>query len=124
AMPVARYGDETQRTQWAQPAIAGDVILAAALQEHGNHDLTHPITTTDMGIGGWQIDGAKYCVPAAHLATRLLVPARTGVGVGVFLVDPHRDGVTLTRATQTSGEPLFHVSLSGARGEAVGDPAA
>src|SRR4029079_1719287 len=69
AMPVARYGDETQRTQWVQPAIAGDVILAAALQEPGNDDLTHPTTTADLGIGGWQIDGAKYCVPAAHLAT-------------------------------------------------------
>jgi alkylation response protein AidB-like acyl-CoA dehydrogenase len=124
AMPVARYGDDTQRAQWVQPALAGDVILAAALQEPGNDDPTHPTTTADLGIGGWQIDGAKHCVPAAHLAARLLVPARTGVGVGVFLVDPQSDGVTLTRATATSGEPLFHVTLQGARGEAVGDPAA
>jgi len=124
AMPIVRYGDDGQREEWAQPAVAGDVILAAALQEPGNDDPARPTTTADLGIGGWQLDGAKHCVPAAHLATRMLVPARTGVGVGVFLVDPQGDGVTLVRSTATSGEPLFHVALSGARGEAVGDPAA
>jgi alkylation response protein AidB-like acyl-CoA dehydrogenase len=124
AMPIARYGDDAQRAEWVQPALAGDVILAAALQEPGNDDLTHPTTTADLGIGGWQINGEKHCVPTAHLAHRLLVPARTGVGIGVFLVDPRGEGVALTRATATSGEPLFHVALAGARGEPVGDPAA
>ena len=124
AMPIARHGDDAQRAEWVQPALAGDVVLAAALQEPGNDDPVRPATAADLGIGGWQVDGEKHCVPAAHLAQRLLVPARTGVGVGVFLVDPQADGVTLTRTTSTSGEPLFHIALSGARGEAVGDPAA
>src|SRR4051794_20777555 len=30
AMPIARYGDDLQREQWVRPALAGDVILAAA----------------------------------------------------------------------------------------------
>jgi alkylation response protein AidB-like acyl-CoA dehydrogenase len=124
AMPIACFGDDAQRAEWVQPALAGDLILTAALQEPGNDDPTHPNTTADLGIGGWRIDGVKHCVPAAHLARRVLVPARTGVGVGVFLVDPQAEGATLTRATATTGEPLFHVALSGARGEAVGDPAA
>jgi alkylation response protein AidB-like acyl-CoA dehydrogenase len=124
ALPIARYGDDTQHEQWVRPAVAGEVILTAALQEPGNDDPTRPGTSADLGIGGWRIEGAKHCVPAAHLADRLLVPARTGVGVGVFLVDPRGDGVALTRATATSGEPLFHVALDGARGEAIGDPAA
>ena len=29
--------------------------------------------TADLGIGGWQIDGVKHCVPAAHLAPVALV---------------------------------------------------
>jgi len=124
AMPIARYGDDSQRAAWVEPALTGDVILTVALQEPGNDDPAHPTTTADLGIGGWQIDGEKHCVPTAHLAQRLLVPARTGVGVGIFLVDPEAEGVTLTRTTATSGEPLFHVALSGARGDAVGDPAA
>jgi alkylation response protein AidB-like acyl-CoA dehydrogenase len=54
-------------------------------------------------------------VCAAHLAQRILVPAATGEGAGIFLVDPRASGVTLTRQRTSTGEPLFSVTLSGAR---------
>jgi alkylation response protein AidB-like acyl-CoA dehydrogenase len=123
ALPVARFGDADQRERWARPAAAGDAILAAALQEPGNDDPARPSTSADLGIDGWRLTGTKHCVPAAHLAQRLLVPARTGVGVGVFLVDPADEGVTLVRSTATNGEPQCRVVLDRAPGEALGDPA-
>lgn len=124
ALTIARFGDDTQRSRWATPAASGEVILGAALQEPRHDDPTAPLTTADLGIDGWRVTGEKHCVPAAHLAARLLVPARAGVGIGVFLVDPTDPGVTLTRATMTNGEPQYSVTLSGAAGEPVGDPAA
>jgi len=124
AMPLARFGDADQRARWATPAANGEVILAAALQEPQHDDPAAPLTTADLGIDGWRVTGAKHCVAAAHLASRLLVPARAGVGVGVFLVDPADPGVTLTRFTMTNGEPQYTVELDGAAGEPVGDPAA
>ena len=42
----------------------------------------------------------------------------------MFLVDPADPGVTLTRFTMTNGEPQFLVTLDGAAGEPLGDPAA
>jgi 3-oxocholest-4-en-26-oyl-CoA dehydrogenase beta subunit len=124
AMPLVRFGDDAQRGQWAAPAVAGSVVLTTALQECGNDDAATPNTSADLGFGGWRIEGTKHCVPAAHLAERILVPARTGIGVGVFLVDPHDPTVTLERAVATSGEPLYGITLEGTPGEAVGDPAA
>jgi alkylation response protein AidB-like acyl-CoA dehydrogenase len=124
ALPVAVFGDDVQRAQWAAPAARGELVLAGALQEPGNDDAARPATIADLGIDGWRINGAKHCVPAAHLAARLLVPARTGVGVGVFLVDPRGSGVALTRSVATNLEPWYHVALDGAPGEPLGDPAA
>ena len=123
AMPIARFGDDTQRARWATPAVSGEVLLAAALQEPHNDDPAAPLTTADLGIDGWRVTGTKHCVPAAHLADRLLVPARAGVGVGLFLVGPADPAVALTRFTMTNGEPQPTVVLDGAAAEPVGDPA-
>lgn len=124
AWPIARYGDDAQRARWVEPVINGAIVLAGALQEPGNDDPTAPVTTADLGIDGWRLTGVKHCVPAAHLAERLLVPARTGVGIGVFLVDPRDPAVTMTRTVATNWEPMAHITMDGALGEAVGDPAA
>lgn len=124
AMPIARFGDDDQRAAYATPAAAGEIFLSAALQEPGNDDATAPTTTADLGIDGWRLTGTKHCVPAAHLAARLVVPARAGVGTGVFLVDPQDPAVTLTRFTMTNGEPQYAVTLDAAPGEPIGDPAA
>lgn len=123
AMPLARFGDATQAARWAAPAASGEVILTAALQEPQLDDPAAPSTTADLGIDGWRVTGAKHCVPAAHLADRMLVPARTGVAVGLFLVDPADPAVTLTRFTMTNGEPQFAVTFDGAAAEPIGDPA-
>jgi 3-oxocholest-4-en-26-oyl-CoA dehydrogenase beta subunit len=124
AMPLAHFGDDAQRSQWAAPAVSGSVVLTTAIQEPGNDDPVTPVTSADLGIGGWRLEGTKHCVPAAHLAERILVPARTGIGVGVFLVDPRDPTVTLERAVATNDEPMYGVTLDGTPGEAVGDPAA
>jgi len=58
-------------------------------------------------------------VPAAHLATTIIVPTSNGV----YLVDPKGEGVELERLITTSGEPQFKVTLDNAAGEALGDPA-
>src|SRR5262249_9867026 len=67
------------------------------------------------------------CVPAAHLAAAVLVPARTGDGqVGVFIVEPSAPGVTLERQVATNREPQARLALEGVRVGAdgvLGDPA-
>jgi acyl-CoA dehydrogenase len=61
-------------------------------------------------------------VPAAHLAARVLVPARIDDhSVGVFLVDPTGEGVALVRAETTNREIVGHLTLDGAPGDLLGD---
>lgn len=115
ALPIATFGSAAQRTRWLPGVGTGEVILTAALAEAGSYDPAQPQTTATPVPTGYTLQGTKICVPAAHLAQRMLVPARTAYGaVGVFLVDPRGPGVALERAVATTGEPQFHVTFTGA----------
>lgn len=113
ALPIAEHGTDVQRQHLLPGVVAGEVVLAAALAEPDSVDLRAPATTAERTDGGWRLSGAKTAVPAAHLASALLVPARTAEGTKVFLVEPDTAGVTLGRQDTFNHEPTFHVELDG-----------
>jgi len=128
ALPLARFGSATQQARWLPAVAAGETVLTAALDEFPAEEPLAPQTTARREGAAWRIDGTKQCVPAAHLAERVLVAARTGPqACGVFLVDPRAPGVALERQVATNREPLARLTLSGVRvaaDEVLGDPAA
>ena len=125
ALPIAEFGNDEQRKRLLPGVAEGDTILTAALAEELNPDPASPTTVATPQASRWGLTGAKTLVPAAHLATSMLVPAKIADGnVGVFLVDPKGQGVTLERLLTTSGEPQFNVTLDNAEGEPLGDPSA
>jgi acyl-CoA dehydrogenase len=121
ALPLAAFGRPAQQAAWLPGVIAGDVILTAALAEAGVNDPLAPQAAAVPDGDGWRISGFKPSVPAAHLASRVLVPASTPDGVDVFLVDPAGPGVTLERAVTTNREIVGHLTLDGAAAERLGD---
>ncbi|HEX4705484.1 MAG TPA: acyl-CoA dehydrogenase family protein [Pseudonocardiaceae bacterium] len=96
AAALARFGDQVTRDRWATPAATGAAILTAALAEEYGEDPTNPATLAQRTDDGWLLSGAKASVPYAPVANALLVPARTDVGVAVFVVTPDDPGVTVT----------------------------
>ena len=122
ALPVARFGTNAQQVALLPGVVDGTTILTAALFEAGDYVVPDaPATTATRAGDAWKIDGEKILVPAAHLASRILVPARTDDGVTVFVVDAAADGVELERNEAISDEPLFTITLRGAPGEVLGD---
>ena len=117
ALPVAAFGTAEQQAALLPGVVAGDVILTAALGEGGDGLPPEvPATVAAPDGDGWLLTGVKPLVPAAHLATRILVPARTGDGTStVFLVDPSAEGVTLERNRSSNLEPLSTITLEGVR---------
>lgn len=116
AMPLARFGPATElRDRLLRGVVAGDIVLTAAVTEAGEAlPPAVPATTATPEGDRWRLDGDKALVPAAHLAHRILVPARTGEGTStVFLVDPAAGGVTATRQQLTSREPVSDLHLEG-----------
>jgi len=121
ALPIARFGSAQQRALLTG-VIDGSIILTAALTEAGDYLTPSLPSTTATGNGGaWRLTGTKVVVPAAHLAARILVPARVDSGVGVFVVDPEAGGVEIVRNLGINDEPLSTVHLDDAVGEPLGD---
>jgi hypothetical protein len=111
-LPIARFGTDEQKRRWLRPMATGQVFLSAAHVDAGAADVTLPATKASKDGDGYRLEGRKLFVPAADLAARVLVPATTDEGVGLFLVDPKSDGVSLTRQETTSCEPVFEMLLT------------
>ena len=120
ALALAEWGSPEQRQAWLPGVVAGDTMLTAALAEPGTNDPRRPAVLAAPDGPRWRLDGVQLAVPAAHLAARVLVPARTDTGVAVFLVDPQGSGVSLERAVTTNREVHPHLHLDGAAGEPLG----
>lgn len=114
-LAIARFGSEQQKEEWLAPVAAGRAILTGALLDARSAAPRQPATVARRDGDGWILDGEKRFVPAVHLAQRMVVPATTDGGVGLFLVDPQATGVVLTRQTTSTEEPLFSVAISGVR---------
>jgi acyl-CoA dehydrogenase len=112
ALTVAKYGNAEQRAGFG-PQIAGEAVYVAALSELGT-PADDPRTIATRQGGEWRLEGKKVCVPMAHVAERILVPARVGDDVGLFFVSADQPGVTLERQDVTNHEPQFVVHLDGA----------
>jgi alkylation response protein AidB-like acyl-CoA dehydrogenase len=115
ALPIARFGSPELRARWLPGVVAGQVMLSAALAGAAESGSGRPAVRAEPEGGGWCLHGTELAVPAAHLAARVLVPARTpDGGVVVVLVDPSGAGARLERAVTTNREIHPHLHLDSA----------
>jgi alkylation response protein AidB-like acyl-CoA dehydrogenase len=122
ALPLAWFGSPELRARWLPPVAAGEVFLSAALAGSAESASGTPAVKAEETPEGWRLTGTEMAVPQAHLATRVVVPARTADGaVLLALVDPSGAGVALERAWTTNREVHPHLHLQGAlvRGDEV-----
>ena len=119
ALPLARFGSKAQRARWIPGVVAGEVFLTAALNGSASSRKSMPpvratAASASGSADGWVLEGTELAVPQAHLADRIVVPARTeSGGVLLALVDPQAPGVTLERAVTTNREIHPHLHLAG-----------
>ncbi|MBC6470782.1 acyl-CoA/acyl-ACP dehydrogenase [Actinomadura alba] len=109
AMPIARHGTPGQR-ELLEPLVAGDTVLTGAVREPG---ASGTATTARRDGDSHVLDGVKTFVPYAEVASHILVPARTGTAVEVFLVEP--GAVALSPHPSATGEPMSRIRLDGVR---------
>ncbi|SFB46155.1 hypothetical protein SAMN05216266_112152 [Amycolatopsis marina] len=131
-LPLTRLGSARQRATLLPEVAAGEALLTAALHEPSDPLTTAPRTSAVSDGAHWRLTGTKVAVPCAAASARVLVPAMTGSGPVVFLVDPEADGVSMTATPSSSGAPEYTVRLTEAtvdeadmlatanRGEALG----
>jgi acyl-CoA dehydrogenase len=111
---ISYFGTDEQRAAWAEPAAAGELILAAALTEELADSPGGPTTGARRAASGaWQLTGAKAVVPFGTVADAFLVPAATAEGVTLFVVLPGDDGVRIEAQQIVDGDRVASLELMG-----------
>ena len=75
--PLAEFGTTKQRERFLTPVAERGAVVTAALEEAGGADPARPRARAVKDGSRWRLEGEKLCVPAAHLAQCILVPAGT-----------------------------------------------
>ncbi|MEV0672253.1 acyl-CoA dehydrogenase family protein [Mycobacterium sp. NPDC050441] len=112
---LAAFGSEELRTEWAQPAVAGDKILAVALDGEMGQG---PVQAQADGPG-YKLTGTRTQVNYGPIADAFLVPAETDSGVRVFLVSGDDPGVTISVLSTTGKGSVAHLELQAATVDAA-----
>ncbi len=76
ALPIARFGSDDQREQWLPGVVAGRVLLTAALNGCATSPTSSPPVSARVDGEGFVLTGMEQAVPQAHVADRVVVPAR------------------------------------------------
>jgi hypothetical protein len=116
ALPLAEFGNDTQKQRWLPGVASGERILTAALCEYASSDPLAPTTRADAEGDVIALTGIKTTVPYAEQASHIIVPARFDDGsIGLFFTEPRGDGVRVTSQTTSDGQPHAQVELERAR---------
>ncbi|MFV8162197.1 acyl-CoA dehydrogenase family protein [Mycobacterium sp. 134] len=110
---LAAFGSEELRTEWAQPAVAGDKILAIALDGEMGQGPVQATSSEGPDGRSYKLTGSRTQVNYGPVADAFLVPAETDSGVGVFLVAKDDPGVTVTALSTTGKGSVAHLELQG-----------
>lgn len=113
-LSIQKFGSEALQQRFLPEVAAGTKIITAGLSESLAECPSSPSSIATKKGESYSLTGTKIAVPFAHTAERILVTAKVGENVGVFLLDPKADGVELTRQVSTSHEPWFEVVMNDA----------
>jgi alkylation response protein AidB-like acyl-CoA dehydrogenase len=116
ASVLVEGGSEEQKKEWLPKIVGGEGIITPAWLEPGGG--CGPEGVSARAENG-RITGEKILVPFASSAARLLVSARDGGSIGLFLVKP--EDVALTPETTIALDAEFEVAFENAPAEKVAD---
>lgn len=124
AMPISRFGTETQRRRYLPALCDGSLIMAhAASEPEAGSDIARLATSATPVGDSYVLRGAKTFVTNAPVAGLLLVfatvnPGRGFAGLCAFLVEQDTPGLTVAAATAKMGlhtAPMADVYLDDVR---------
>lgn len=113
-LSVQNFGTAEQQQRLLPAVASGEKLITAGLSEAMAECPSAPATVAEANGDGFKLSGVKVAVPFADKSERILVTAKNGDSVGIFLLDPKANGVELTAQVSTTREPWFEVAMSGA----------
>ena len=113
ALPLARHGTREQQEVFLPRVAKEGLVLTAALHEPSAPLPGRPRTVARREGDLLVVSGTKIAVPYADRADRVLVPVTVAaVGIGLLIVDPRAQGVSVTAAPSAGHEPHHRLALN------------
>ena len=122
-LAVRDFGTSEQQAEFIPGGIDGSRLVCFGLTEpqHGSDATwmeTSAVTETRDGVSGWRINGEKMWTTGAHVASHILVFARTSgdpgnaLGITAFLMPMTADGYRVEEWLWTFNMPTDHPRVS------------
>ena len=103
ATAINELGSEEQKQELLPKIVAGELLVALALDENSSHAPSRIGTKAEKSGDGFNLSGAKTFVLDGHVAQKLIVVARSSgeidsrQGLSLFLVDAGLEGIAISR---------------------------
>jgi alkylation response protein AidB-like acyl-CoA dehydrogenase len=113
---IKRTATEAQQAAHLEPIVAGGTRWACALLEpRGRFELAAVATEATPDGGGWIICGAKHAALHLPLADRILVSARAGGALRLFVLPAAAPGLVIHKFETVDGGAAGHLTLNEVR---------
>jgi alkylation response protein AidB-like acyl-CoA dehydrogenase len=119
ATALSRAGTPAQKERWLPAIVAGEAIIATAVDEGRRHDPVKTALRAEASGNGFRLSGRKTYVADGHAADAILVAARTAgaagdkQGVSLFLVDPKSKGLDTERLSTLDSRGAAELTFDG-----------
>ena len=104
-------GSDAQRAHWLPRIAAGEAIATLAVDEGPKHRPEAVALRAERRDGGWRLSGSKTFVPEGHVASLLLVAARSDDRLVLLAVPRDAAGMQVERATMIDAHNTARVLL-------------
>lgn len=124
---IIHGGTAEQKTDLLGQVVAGELLLALALEETPHHSPYGSATAAEKSGDGYKVTGNKKFVLDGHVANKIVVVARTSGSAGdrdgltLVLVDRETTGVKVTRTIMADSRNAANIEFSGAQGALLGE---
>lgn len=124
---IVHGGSQEQKGELLGQVVAGELLMALALEETPHHNPYGSATSAEKSGDGYKVSGSKKFVLDGHVADKLVVVARTSGNAGdrdgltLILVDREAAGVSVTRTIMADSRNAANIEFDGAEGVLLGE---
>mgnify|MGYP001284536879 FL=1 len=118
ATAISEIGNDEQKAQLLHAIVAGELLMALALDEKPFHTPHHITTSAIASSDGFVLNGQKTFVLDGHVAGKLIVGARTSgeetsaEGISLFVLDCDAPGVEITRTSMVDSRNAANINFT------------
>ncbi|MBO6556278.1 MAG: acyl-CoA dehydrogenase family protein [Pseudomonadales bacterium] len=124
---IVEGGSQEQKSELLGQVVAGELLLALAVEETPHHSPYGSETKAEKSGDGYKVSGSKKFVLDGHVADKIIVVTRTSGnkgdrdGLTLVLVDREAAGVSVTRTIMADSRNAANIEFDGAEGVLLGE---